>query len=161
MGSINLYYERHGHGAPLVLLHGSLGTIESCFAGLLPELAKVFEVIAVELQGHGHTPDIDRPLSYDAMAGDVAELMDRLRIGPAHVVGYSSGGAVGFQLAFDRPDLVDRLVFAGGPTFDASGLHPELVAAFDDFDSHAVDGTVWHEAYRRVAPDPDQWPQLV
>jgi pimeloyl-ACP methyl ester carboxylesterase len=161
VGELDMYYERHGHGAPLVLLHGAMGTIESCFARLLPVLARHFEVIAVELQGHGHTRDIARPLTYDGMAADVAALVEALDLGRADFVGYSLGGAVALQLALDRPELFDHLVFAGGAAFDPSGVHPELVAAFESFDPHEVDGTPWHEAYRRVAPDPDAWTSLV
>jgi pimeloyl-ACP methyl ester carboxylesterase len=161
VGQLELYYERHGRGVPVVLLHGAMGTIESCFAGLLAELARHFEVIAVELQGHGHTADTDRPMSHEAMAGDVAALLPALGIERAHVVGYSMGGAVGLQLALDRPELVDRLVFAGGASFDSTGLYPEMEAAFESFDPHELDGTSWHEAYRQVAPDPDAWLSLV
>ena len=163
VGAVDLYYERHGRGrgVPLVLLHGAMGTIESCFARLLPRLARRFEVIAVEPQGHGHTRDADRPLTYAGMAADVAALLTHLDIARAHLVGYSMGGAVALQLALDRPELVDHLVFAGGASFDPSGLYPELAAHFESFDPHQLDGTPWHEAYRRVAPDPNAWTALV
>jgi pimeloyl-ACP methyl ester carboxylesterase len=144
-----------------VLLHGALGRIESCFAGLLPVLAQHFSVIAVELQGHGHTRDTDRPLTYEGMAADAAAVLDALSIERADFVGYSMGGAVAVQLAIDRPELVDHLVYAGGASFDPSGVHPELNAAFESFDPHEVDGTRWHEAYQRVAPDPQAWTSLV
>jgi pimeloyl-ACP methyl ester carboxylesterase len=162
VGGLELYYERHGRGAPLVLLHGAFGTIESCFAGLVPTLADQFEVIAVELQGHGRTRDVDRPLTYDGMATDTAVLLEALRVERAHVAGYSLGGAVGLLLALDRPDLVDRLVYFGGVSFDPGGVHPQLTATFEtSFDPHHLDGSRWHEAYRRVAPDPEAWLTLV
>ena len=161
VGPLALYYERHGRGAPVVLLHGAMGTIESCFAALLPRLATHFEIVAVELQGHGHTRDIARPLSYAGMARDIAALTEELGLKRAHVVGYSMGGAVAVQLALDRPDLVDHVVFAGGAAFDASGMYPELLAAVETIDLTQLDGTAWHAAYRRVAPDPDAWTTLV
>jgi pimeloyl-ACP methyl ester carboxylesterase len=158
VGDLDVYYERHGEGYPLVLLHGAFGTIESCFARLLPRLAGDFDVIAVELQGHGRTRDIDRPLRYEHMATDMVALLAALEIERAHFVGYSMGGAVGLQVSLDRPELVDRLVFAGGASFDdKNGVHPELIAAFDSFEPHDLDGSRWHEAYRRVAPDPNAW----
>jgi pimeloyl-ACP methyl ester carboxylesterase len=161
VGELELYHERHGEGHPLVLLHGAFGTIESCFARLLPALAGRFEVVAVELQGHGRTRDIARPLRYEGMATDTAALLEALEIPQAHFVGYSLGGAVGLQLAIDRPELVDRLVYAGGAAFDPSGVYPELMAAFESFDPHQLDGSDWHHAYRRVAPDPNAWTALV
>jgi pimeloyl-ACP methyl ester carboxylesterase len=161
VGALKLYHERHGDGPPLILLHGAFGTIESCFSGLLPRLAERFEVIAVELQGHGRTADIDRPLLYEHMAADTAALLDALEIPRAHFVGYSLGGAVALQVALDRPELVDHVVFFGGASFDPSGVYPELMAAFESFDPHELDGSRWHEAYRRVAPDPDAWTSLV
>ncbi len=162
IGGLEMYYERHGRGAPMVLLHGAFGTIDSCFAGLLPVLANQYEVIAVELQGHGRTRDVDKPLTYDGMAADTAALLEALAVERTYVVGYSMGGAIGMLLALDRPDLVDRLVYFGGVSFDPSGVYPQLTAMFESsFDPHQLDGTRWHEAYRRVAPDPDAWIPLV
>lgn len=163
VGALNMYYEQHGHGEPLVLLHGALGTIESCFTGLLPRLAQHFDVITPEFQGHGHTPDVARPLSYSALARDIAGLLDALSLEHAHIVGYSLGGAVALQLAGERPDLVDTLVYAGGVDYDSdAGQYPEVTAAFaGEQDPCALDGSPWHEAYLRVAPDPDGWRTLV
>jgi pimeloyl-ACP methyl ester carboxylesterase len=161
VGRLELYHERHGDGPPLVLLHGAFGTIESCFASLLPALAGPFEVIAVELQGHGRTRDVDRALSYEQMAADTAAMLAALEIPRAHWVGYSMGGAVALQQALERPGLVDHLVWAGGASFDPSGVYPELIASFRSFDPHALDGSPWQEAYRRVAPDPDAWTSLL
>jgi pimeloyl-ACP methyl ester carboxylesterase len=161
VGALELYVERHGAGTPLVLLHGALGTIETCFGDLVPRLAARFDVIAVELQGHGHTADADRDLCYDALADDVAALLRALDVGPAHVVGFSLGGAVGLRLAVAHRSLVRRVVFAGGAAFDSSALHPEARAALESFNPHELDGSAWHEAYQSVAPDPDGWSALV
>jgi pimeloyl-ACP methyl ester carboxylesterase len=161
LDELELYYERHGDGDPLVLLHGAFGTIESCFAGLLPALARDFEVVAIELQGHGRTRDIARPLSYEDMAADTGAVLERLDIARAHIVGYSMGGGVGLQLAIDRPTLVQDLVFAGGAAFDSSAVYPEVLAAFESFDPHELDGSRWHAAYRDVAPDPEAWTSFV
>jgi pimeloyl-ACP methyl ester carboxylesterase len=161
---LELYYERTGAGPPLVLLHGAFGTIESCFAELRPRLARRFEVIAVELEGHGRTAALPRPLTYEQMAQDTAALIDRLGIAPAHVVGYSTGGAVGMQLALTRPQLVDRLVQFGGVSFSHEGNHPEPTDAGDVSEMsllESLENSRWHRAYVDVAPDPHAWPRLV
>jgi pimeloyl-ACP methyl ester carboxylesterase len=161
VGRLELYHERHGHGAPVILLHGALGTIETCFAALLPALARRFEVIAVELQGHGHTRDVPGPLTYESMAADLVSMLEILEIQRSHFVGYSMGGALALRLALDHPQLVDHLVFAGGAAFDTRGLHPQLTAMFDAFDPHELDGSAWHQSYRAVAPELDGWTSLV
>src|SRR5689334_3833585 len=96
VNGLKMYYEVHGSGPPLVLVHGGLGTIEM-FARILPDLAATRQVIAVELQGHGHTADIARPLSYEQMADDVAALIEQLSLAPADILGYSLGGGVALQ----------------------------------------------------------------
>jgi pimeloyl-ACP methyl ester carboxylesterase len=160
VSGLDMYYEIHGEGSPLVLLHGAMGTIDSCFAKLLPALAATRQVVAVELQGHGHTADVDRPLSYQQMAADTAALLEALGIETVDLVGYSLGGAVAMQLAMQHPGTARRVVFAGGTSYRRDGLYPEMLAepeaAADD-----LTGSVWHEAYVRVAPDPDRWPVLV
>src|SRR5262245_36315157 len=98
VNGLDLYYEAHGSGEPLVLLHGAMGTIESCFANLIPLVAPSRTVVAAELQGHGHTADVaDRPLSHGQLADDVAGLIRALDLAPVDVVGYSLGGAVALQ----------------------------------------------------------------
>jgi pimeloyl-ACP methyl ester carboxylesterase len=160
VNGLDMYYEIHGDGSPLALLHGAMGTVESCFANLLPVLAAARQVVAIELQGHGHTADVDRPLSYQQMAFDAAALLEALGIRVADLVGYSLGGAVALQLAMQHPRLVRRVVFAGGTSYRRDGLYPEMLtepeSAADD-----LTGSAWHRAYMRVAPDPSRWPDLV
>lgn len=162
VGPLDLYYEVHGAGPPLVLLHGAMGTIETCFANLLPALAAARRVIAVELQGHGHTADVDRPLSYEQMAEDVFGLAGALDLATADYVGYSMGGAIALQLAMSHPASVRRFVFAGGACYDPAGFHPEILQALTaPRDPRETEGSAWHLGYLKVAPDPAAWPQLV
>jgi len=126
VNNLTMYYEIHGEGRPLVLLPGAMGTIESCFANLMPMLARTRRVIAAELQGHGRTPDVDRPLSYEQMGDDLAGLLLALDIDVADFVGYSMGGAAAFQLALRHPSVVRRLVVAGGTCYRPDGLYPEM-----------------------------------
>jgi pimeloyl-ACP methyl ester carboxylesterase len=156
-----MYYEIHGEGQPLVLLHGALGTIDSCFRHLLPVLASTRQVIAAELQGHGHTADIDRPLTYGQMAEDTMALVHTLGIKSTDFVGYSMGGAVALQLAMSHPPLVRRLVYAGGACFNSTGLYPEALDAITKPQAEHLDSSVWHQAYLNVAPHPEAWPMLV
>jgi pimeloyl-ACP methyl ester carboxylesterase len=161
VNGLDMYYEVHGTGPQLVLLHGAMGTTESCFRNLLPRLAETRRVIAVELQGHGHTPDVGRPLSYPQMAEDTAALMAALDVDVADLVGYSMGGAVALQIALHRPELARRIVYAGGTCYDPRGLYPELLTQFEAPPLDQLTGSVWHRAYRAVAPDPEAWPTLV
>jgi pimeloyl-ACP methyl ester carboxylesterase len=160
VNGLDMYYEIHGDGSPLALFHGAMGTIDSCFADLLPAVAATRQVVAVELQGHGHTADVDRPLSYQQMAADAAALLEALGIEMADLVGYSMGGAVAMELAMQHPGMVRRIVYAGGTSYRRDGLYPEMLAepesAADD-----LTGSAWHQAYVRVAPDPGRWPVLV
>src|SRR5215467_3413898 len=155
-----MYYEIHGDGSPLALLHGAMGTIDSCFANLLPALAAAHQVVAIELQGHGHTADVDRPLSYRQMAADCAALLQALSIDIADLVGYSLGGAVSLELAMRHPGLVRRVVYAGGASYRRDGLYPEMLEEPESAADNLT-GSVWHKAYVRVAPDPNRWPDLV
>src|SRR5216683_389971 len=113
VNGINLYYETHGSGRPLILLHGGLGSGEM-FGPVLPQLSERHQVIAVDLQGHGRTADIDRPLDIRLMADDIAALIDHLRLAAPDVVGYSLGGGVALQTAAKYPAKVSRLVLVSG-----------------------------------------------
>ena len=114
VNGLSLYYEEHGSGEPLVLLHGGLSAGEM-FAAILPELAAGRRVITVDLQGHGHTADADRPLRPQTMADDVAALIEHLGLERADVMGYSLGGLVALRAAIQHPQLVRRLVAGRGP----------------------------------------------
>jgi pimeloyl-ACP methyl ester carboxylesterase len=156
VNGLKMYYEIHGTGRPLVLLHGAFGV-----ATVFPTLARNRQVIAVELQGHGHTADIDRPLSYEEMADDTAALLKQLNIEQADFFGYSMGGNVAIALAIRHPKLVRKLVVVGshyGRTEDA--YDPEVLAQFKSLPPDFAP-PVLKDPYDKVAPDPKQWPVLV
>jgi pimeloyl-ACP methyl ester carboxylesterase len=126
VNGIELYYEVHGEGEPLVLLHGGVGASEM-FGANLPELARSRQVIAVHLQAHGHTADIDRPMSYEAMADDIAALISHLGFERFDVMGWSLGGGVALQTAIRHPEVVRKLVLVSTP-FKRDGWYPEVLA---------------------------------
>lgn len=158
---LKMYYEIHGTGRPLVLLHGAFGTIETDFGKVLSRFAKTRRVIAVEQQAHGRTGDVDRPLTYEQLANDVAELLRQLRIQNADFFGYSMGGAVAIHLGIAHPSLVRKLVFAGGTAYHPDGFHPGLLEAEAKMKPEDLAGTPWQKAYARIAPNPGNWPALV
>jgi pimeloyl-ACP methyl ester carboxylesterase len=160
VNGLQMYYEIHGAGEPLVLLHGAFGAID-LWGPILTTLAEHHQVIAVELQGHGHTADnIDRPLGYAQMADDVAALLDHLVIAQADIVGYSMGGTTGLQLAIQHPDLVRTLV-AVSPNYRSDGYYPELLAGLLQMTPDIFVGTPEEAAYLRHAPHPEDFPVLV
>jgi pimeloyl-ACP methyl ester carboxylesterase len=154
-----MYYEIHGTGQPLVLLHGAFSAIGTSFGAFLPELARTRQVIAFELQAHGRTADIDRPLSIEQMADDTAAALRQLGIEQADIFGYSMGAAVALQVALRHPQLVRKLVFASA-SFNMSGVHPELMEGFGEMAPEMMHGSPWHDEYLRIAPDPDHFPTL-
>jgi pimeloyl-ACP methyl ester carboxylesterase len=144
VNGLELYYELHGaaqaNATPLVLLHGGVVGI-AMLGPNLPVLAQRRRVIAVELQGHGHTADIDRPMRYELMAEDIAALLSHLKIQTTDVMGYSLGAGVALQLAFRHPELVRRLVVVSRP-IKRSGFYPEVAAAFDHMGPETAAGTM-------------------
>ena len=160
VNGLHLYYELHGSGSPLVLLHGGLLTIDINFAGLIPTLAQRHRVIAIELQGHGRTADIDREITPAASATDVVALLDHLGIDRAHVLGHSMGAAVALELAVNHPGRVRSVVPVSG-TVRPDGLHPDLQdpAAFATSTRMPTpeDFTEFTEAYRRLSPHPEHF----
>src|SRR4051812_16829318 len=129
VNGLSLRYEEHGTGQPLILLHGGIGTGEM-FAPLLPELTAGRRVIAVDLQGHGGTAGVDRPLRPEVLADDIAAVLDPLGLEQADVMGYSLGGIVALRLAIQHPARVRRLVLVS-VAFRRDGSHPEVVVAMD------------------------------
>jgi pimeloyl-ACP methyl ester carboxylesterase len=160
VNGLQMYYEIHGSGRPLILLHGNLSTIEVDFGRILPSLARARQVIAVEQQAHGHTADIDRPLSIQNWADDTAALLRHLGIGNADFFGYSSGSAVAMELAIQRPELVRKLAVASF-AYQLDGLHPGLLEGIAGLTPEALAGTPFEEAYAKSAPNPDDWPTLI
>jgi pimeloyl-ACP methyl ester carboxylesterase len=159
VNGLEMYYEIHGAGEPLVVLHGAYMTIDA-MGELVPELARTRQVIAVELQGHGRTADIDRPLSYEQMADDTAALLRHLGIERADVFGYSMGGAAALQVAIRHPEAVRRLVVASA-SFTSDGMHPEMLEMIPTITPEVFAGTPIEEEYLRIAPNPDDFPTLV
>jgi pimeloyl-ACP methyl ester carboxylesterase len=155
-----MYYEIHGSGGvPLVLLHGAFSGIGTSFGKVLPGLARTRQVIAFELQGHGRTADIDRPLSMEAMADDVAAALPQLGIERADVLGYSMGAAIALRVAIRHPEVVRKLVFVSA-TFNASGVHPGLMEGLGEMTPEMMHGSPWHEEYMRIAPHPEHFARL-
>jgi pimeloyl-ACP methyl ester carboxylesterase len=156
VGGLSMYYEIHGSGGtPLLLLHGGLFDIELQFGQVLPGLAAGRQVIAVEFQGHGHTNDIDRPLSTAALTSDVVALLEHLQLKPVDVFGFSIGGAVALQLAIEHPDLVRRAVISS-VSFHPDGDRGENTEAVGSMTVDMIAGTPMEAAYRAKSPHPDQ-----
>jgi pimeloyl-ACP methyl ester carboxylesterase len=162
VNGLQLYYEIYGAGRPLVLLHGGLG-VTGMFPQLLPALAQTRQVIAIELQAHGHTADTDRPLSFEHMADDVAALIGHLGLGNADLCGYSLGGGVALQTAIRHPEVVRKLVILSAP-YQRQGWYPEVLAGMAAMNTEAAAamvGSPMHDAYAAAAPRPEDWPVLV
>ena len=151
VNGLKMYYEIHGEGRPLILLHGAFSAIGTSFGALLPELARTRQVITFEVQGHGHTADIDRPLSYEQMADDIAAALQELGIEQADFFGYSMGAAIALQVAICHPELVRKLVFAS-VSYRLDGLHPGLMEGLAQMKPEMMVGSPWHEEYMRMHP---------
>jgi pimeloyl-ACP methyl ester carboxylesterase len=154
-----MYYEIHGKGQPLVLLHGAFSAIGTSFGKLLPELARTRQVIAFEMQGHGHTADIDRPLSIEQMADDTAAALKQLGIEKADIFGYSTGAAIALQVAIRHPERVRKLVLAS-VTYRLDGVHPGLWEGLGEMSHEQMVGSPWHDEYMQIAPRPEDFPTL-
>jgi pimeloyl-ACP methyl ester carboxylesterase len=162
VNGINLYYETHGTGRPLILLHGGLGSGEM-FGPLLPALGERHQIIAIDLQGHGRTADIDRPLDIRLMADDIAALIGHLGLDKPDLVGYSLGGGVALQTAIKYPAMVGRLV-AVSANIRRDAIYPEILAQQGQVNAAAAEfmkDTPMYQLYQRVAPRPEDFPRLL
>lgn len=160
VNGIKMYYEVYGEGEPLILLHGAFYTIEMNWGQLIPGLSKTRKVIAIEFQGHGHTPYSDRKLDIVTLAKDVEGLMDYLKIDSADVAGYSMGGSVAYQFAVLSPKRLKKLIIISS-TYKTSGWLPIVNGAFKDFKPEFFDNTPLKTAYDAVAPDKTKWRKFV
>jgi pimeloyl-ACP methyl ester carboxylesterase len=160
VNGIKVYYEVYGKGQPIVLLHGAFYTIHMNWGQLIPELSKTRKVIAIELQGHGHTPYADRKLDFPTLASDVEGVMNYLKIDSADVAGYSMGGSVAYQLTIQSPKRVRRLVIISS-TYKSSGWRPEVTNAFKNFKPEFFNNSPLNTAYDAVASDKTKWTKFL
>lgn len=161
VNGLHMYYEIHGTGEPLLLLHGGFG-VTTMFGAILPQLVANRQVIAVDLQGHGRTADIDRPLSFETMGDDIGKLIKYLGLAQTDVLGYSMGGSTALQAAIQYSALVRKLVVVAIP-FKRNGWYPEQIAAMNQMNAGALEfmrNTPIYESYVAVAPDPEHFPVL-
>jgi len=160
VNGLKMYYEVHGSGDPVVLLHGSFMTIPNNWTGWIGELSKTRKVIAVELQGHGRTADIKRDFSYENLADDVAVLLDHLKIPSADLIGYSMGGGVAMQVAIRHPEKVRKVVSVSS-FFRHDGVVKEALDAFPKLTADAFNGSPIEAEYKRLSPTPNEFPNFV
>ena len=160
VNGIKVYYEVYGEGKPLVLLHGAFYTIDMNWGQLIPELSKTRKVIAIEFQGHGHSPFSDRKLDIVTLASDVEGVMNYLKVDSADVAGFSMGGSVAYQLAIKSPNRVRKLVIISS-TYKTSGWLPVVNGGFKDFKPEFFDNTPMKAEYDVIAPDKTKWRKFI
>jgi pimeloyl-ACP methyl ester carboxylesterase len=159
VNGLDMYHEVHGEGRPLVLLHGAFSAIGSSFENVLPELSESRQVIGFDMQAHGRTADIDRPLSMEQMADDTVAALQQLGIENADFFGFSMGAGIALQIAFRHPDVVRKLVLAS-VTYKLDGVHPGLMEGLGEMEPEMMYGSPWHEEYMRIAPRPEDFATL-
>src|SRR5688572_4817995 len=171
VNGLKMYYEVHGSGDPVVLLHGSFMTITNNWSGgtaldgkpgqnWIGELAKTRKVIAVEMQGHGRTTDIRRDFSYENLADDVAALLDHLKIPSADLIGYSMGGGVAMQCAIRHPKKVRKVVSISA-VFRHDGWVKEALDMYPQFTAEMLKGSPMETEYKRLSPTPEEFPNFI
>jgi pimeloyl-ACP methyl ester carboxylesterase len=160
VNGLKMYYEVHGSGDPVVLLHGSFMTITNNWSGWIGELSKTRQVIAVEMQGHGRTADIKRDFSYESLADDVVALLDHLKIPRADLIGYSMGGGVAMQCAIRHPEKVRKVVSISA-VFRHDGWVKEALDMYPQLSAEMLKGSPIEAEYKKLSPTPNEFPNFV
>lgn len=160
VNGIKMYYEIHGSGEPVVLLHGAFMTITNNWTGWISELSKTRKVIAVEMQGHGRTADVPRDITDENFADDVAALLNYLKIPRADLIGYSMGGGVAMQCAIRHPDKVRRAVIISS-TFRSDGMIAEALESIPKLTADDFKGSPIEAEYKKLSPTPNDFPKFV
>jgi len=155
-----VYYEMYGAGDPIVLLHGAYMTINSNWSELIPVLSKTRKVIALELDGHGHTPLSQRPYSYQTLASDVAAVLKYLKIDSADILGFSYGGTVAYQFAIEYPAMTKKLIIISS-TYKSDGWLDIMYNMLAGIKPDAFDNTPIRSEYIKVAPDTSNWHKFI
>lgn len=161
VNGLHMYYESHGEGgsAPLVLLHGAFSATQTSFGAVLPGLAAGRRVISLEMQGHGRTADIDRPLRLERMADDVGAALDALDLAQADLFGYSMGATIALRTTLQHPAKVRKLIFMSG-FYRLDGIQPGLMEGLAQADPSMMRGTPYYEEYISIAPHPQDFDRL-
>ncbi len=160
VNGLKMYYEIHGSGKPVVLLHGAFMTITNNWTGWINKLSKTRKVIAVEMQGHGRTADIDRDFTSENLADDVAGLLSYLKIPKADLIGYSMGGEVAMACAIRHPDKVRKAVIISS-TFNSGGAVPGAIESIAKLTAEDFKGTPLETEYKKLSPTPNKFPGFV
>lgn len=160
VNGLKMYYEVHGQGEPVVMLHGAFMSIPGDWSDWIAELAKTRKVIAVEMQGHGRTADIDREMTFENLSDDVAALLDQLKIPSADIIGYSLGGAVAMQCAIRHPEKTRKVVSISA-VIRRDGWVKEGVEALAGLTPDVFKGSPLETEYKKLSPTPDKFPDFI
>jgi pimeloyl-ACP methyl ester carboxylesterase len=160
VNGLRMYYEIHGEGKPVVLLHGALSAIGTSFGRVIPELAEKRQVIALEMQAHGRTADVNRPFSMDGMADDTVAALRQLGVSEADFFGYSLGAGVALNIAIRHPQVVRMLILAS-VTYNLNGFHAGLLEGITDLKPEDLAGSQWQKEYAELAPHPEAFAALI
>ena len=160
VNGLKMYYEIHGSGEPVVMLHGAFMAISGDWNDWISELSKTRKVIAVEMQGHGRTADINRDITYENLSDDMAALLDYLKIPSADIIGYSLGGGVAIECAIRHPEKVRKVVSISAP-YARDGWVKEANDFWPNFTWEIFKGTPMESEYKRLSPTPDKFPDFV